>query len=597
MPTSARHERSSTSTACAGVGGSERHLLTLLPALRARGVDARFLGLDDGDPRPVLRAARRARSALRPSPRPARPRSACSLVRHGPRPAAAAAGHRAHAPRPCRRLRRARLDRRASDARQHEAQRRPLPARLVPARRAALRASRGPDHLHHRRARPLQRPARSACPQAKLVVVHYGLDELPAAWGPPGRGRPGRTRRCCSRSRGSSSRRGSTSRSRRWRRSGPPARRRRLVDSRRRQPRGASSKALAERARRRRGDRLRGPHRRRRPLARAGRRASSTRPAGRDSASSCSRRCSRGCRSSRARSARSRRSSSTARRASSSPRTTPRGSPTAIATLLADRRAAHGVRRGGPRAGALTVLGRADGRRERWRSTRRRSPADRARGARSRRPRSRSSALPAPVPGGLVPIATRAAGVGASELDERLTRAARRRRSRRTASARGPRRAAEAAGSRRSTGRQEAHASKTTLSGAPERVLLTSAHERPRSAGTSLRAIGPPSVDDVTEPELVDEPDEAGPRLLVAAPRSRCRGSGAARRRPAVRAIATALHDRRQALRLRVAAERDDVERRPGLGAGAAGEVGHVDPVADPDGAGRRGSGSCSGRR
>ena len=29
-----------------GVGGSERHLLALLPALRARGVDARFLGLD-----------------------------------------------------------------------------------------------------------------------------------------------------------------------------------------------------------------------------------------------------------------------------------------------------------------------------------------------------------------------------------------------------------------------------------------------------------------------------------------------------------------------------------------------------------------------
>jgi glycosyltransferase involved in cell wall biosynthesis len=29
-----------------GVGGSERHLLTLLPALRERGIDARFLGLD-----------------------------------------------------------------------------------------------------------------------------------------------------------------------------------------------------------------------------------------------------------------------------------------------------------------------------------------------------------------------------------------------------------------------------------------------------------------------------------------------------------------------------------------------------------------------
>ena len=29
-----------------GIGGSERHLLTLLPALAARGVDARFVGLD-----------------------------------------------------------------------------------------------------------------------------------------------------------------------------------------------------------------------------------------------------------------------------------------------------------------------------------------------------------------------------------------------------------------------------------------------------------------------------------------------------------------------------------------------------------------------
>ncbi|MEJ7569046.1 MAG: glycosyltransferase family 4 protein [Gaiellaceae bacterium] len=38
-----------------GIGGSERHLLTLLPALRALGVDARFVGLDDlegWDPQP-----------------------------------------------------------------------------------------------------------------------------------------------------------------------------------------------------------------------------------------------------------------------------------------------------------------------------------------------------------------------------------------------------------------------------------------------------------------------------------------------------------------------------------------------------------------
>jgi glycosyltransferase involved in cell wall biosynthesis len=32
-----------------GIGGSERHLLTLLPALRSLGIDARFVGLDDLD--------------------------------------------------------------------------------------------------------------------------------------------------------------------------------------------------------------------------------------------------------------------------------------------------------------------------------------------------------------------------------------------------------------------------------------------------------------------------------------------------------------------------------------------------------------------
>jgi len=37
-----------------GIGGSERHLLTLLPALRERGLDVRFVGLDDpsGAPEP-----------------------------------------------------------------------------------------------------------------------------------------------------------------------------------------------------------------------------------------------------------------------------------------------------------------------------------------------------------------------------------------------------------------------------------------------------------------------------------------------------------------------------------------------------------------
>ena len=46
-----------------GIGGSERHLLTLLPALRERGIDARFAGLDDThgwDPDPFYEALARA---------------------------------------------------------------------------------------------------------------------------------------------------------------------------------------------------------------------------------------------------------------------------------------------------------------------------------------------------------------------------------------------------------------------------------------------------------------------------------------------------------------------------------------------------------
>src|SRR3972149_861085 len=45
-----------------GIGGSERHLLALLPALAARGADVAFLGLDDpqGDAAPVSAELKRA---------------------------------------------------------------------------------------------------------------------------------------------------------------------------------------------------------------------------------------------------------------------------------------------------------------------------------------------------------------------------------------------------------------------------------------------------------------------------------------------------------------------------------------------------------
>ena len=105
--------------------------------------------------------------------------------------------------------------------------------------------------------------------------------------------------------------------------------------------------------------------------------------------------------------------------------------------------------------------------------------------------------------------------VGAGELDERPASCSASSVAKNSVAPR-PSTSDRSGGLESSTGRHEAHASKTTLSGAPDRVLLTSAHERPRSAGTSLRAIGPPSVDGVTETELVDEPAEAAARLLVA---------------------------------------------------------------------------------
>jgi glycosyltransferase involved in cell wall biosynthesis len=60
-----------------GIGGAEQHLLALLPALRARGVDARFLSLDAGDDAERFHRAlddrdvpwRRVRSGLDVSPR------------------------------------------------------------------------------------------------------------------------------------------------------------------------------------------------------------------------------------------------------------------------------------------------------------------------------------------------------------------------------------------------------------------------------------------------------------------------------------------------------------------------------------------------
>ena len=156
-----------------GIGGSERHLLTLLPALAARGVEPVFLGLDDprATPEPFYRELGVESVRL---PCRARPRSGARVARSRRelrrlRPDVVHT-HLVHA----RRLRGAR--RRGGAARLDEAQRRPLPARAVPLRGAGADAAGGARDRDHRGAAALLRRAGRAA-------------------GGEGRGRPLRARR------------------------------------------------------------------------------------------------------------------------------------------------------------------------------------------------------------------------------------------------------------------------------------------------------------------------------------------------------------------------------------------------------------------
>lgn len=168
----------------AGVGGSERHLLTLLPALRAAGVEPLFAGLDDpsGDPEPFyrelesqevpyvrlpcrrdldlrlpLRLARAARSL--------RADLVHTHLVHADVYGAAAAAL----------LRLPLVSTRHNDD----------PFKLGPFRHV--------ERLLARRARALIAITgalgrfyvdRVGVPEGKVRVIHYGLDELPAPWGP-----------------------------------------------------------------------------------------------------------------------------------------------------------------------------------------------------------------------------------------------------------------------------------------------------------------------------------------------------------------------------------------------------------------------------
>jgi len=165
-----------------GVGGSERHLLTLLPALRERGIDATFVGLDDEDPAPFyeqldklgvpysrLRAPRdidpllaiRLRRTLKRE----RPDIVHTHLVHADVYGSVTAGHATI------------VSTKHNDD----------PFRLGPFRhverlcgRRAARIIGITGALAHFNIERVGLPAN------KVSVVYYGLDDLPAAWGPPG---------------------------------------------------------------------------------------------------------------------------------------------------------------------------------------------------------------------------------------------------------------------------------------------------------------------------------------------------------------------------------------------------------------------------
>ena len=175
----------------AGIGGSERHLLTLLPALRRAGVEAAFVGLDaGGDPDAVLRRAR---------PGAAVPTAATS-VRAAPAGALLASARTSSTP--------------ISSTPTSSARSRPARKPLVSTKHNDDPFRTGPfrfvERLLTRRARAVIcitealarfQVERVGLPARRSTVVHYGLDEPPPAWSadpplelPDGRARAARPR-------------------------------------------------------------------------------------------------------------------------------------------------------------------------------------------------------------------------------------------------------------------------------------------------------------------------------------------------------------------------------------------------------------------
>ncbi|MFL5981779.1 MAG: glycosyltransferase family 4 protein [Gaiellaceae bacterium] len=157
-----------------GIGGSERHLLTLLPALAERGVDISFLGLDDPSraPDPFYDALTVPYERLA-APRDLDPALAWR-VRRVVRRADLVHTHLVHAD-----VYGALGSRRLVSTKHNDDPFRAGAFRFVE-RALARRASRVIAITH---ALARFQVERVGLPAEKLEVIHYGLDDVPGAWG------------------------------------------------------------------------------------------------------------------------------------------------------------------------------------------------------------------------------------------------------------------------------------------------------------------------------------------------------------------------------------------------------------------------------
>jgi glycosyltransferase involved in cell wall biosynthesis len=159
-----------------GIGGSERHLLTLLPALQSRGVDVRFLGLDDPSraPDPFYEQLPIPYERV-PAPRDVDPLLAIRVTRavRGARPDVVHT-HLVHAD-----VYGALAAPRLVSTKHNDD---PFRAGMFRFAERAL-AARASRIVAITDALARFQVERVGIPERKLVTIHYGLDALPEAWG------------------------------------------------------------------------------------------------------------------------------------------------------------------------------------------------------------------------------------------------------------------------------------------------------------------------------------------------------------------------------------------------------------------------------